>query len=143
VVVRPGSLSLGILSFTLHAHPPQGVLKSHEPILPCSDGAFPTVQLPLPGEELHLQLVSQRQCCHHTWRWRRPTPINKRGSAPLQEAILGNHRHGVKPHLVNDEAQSVEVSRQNGGCRPSWLGPSPQGRLLGSPSLAITSNGAR
>jgi hypothetical protein len=51
-VVLLGSTSLGALSVTIHACPLKGALKSYQPILPLSDGTFPTIHLPLPGEEL-------------------------------------------------------------------------------------------
>jgi hypothetical protein len=50
--VEARSLGLAERSIMVHAHPPQGTFKSHQPIIPRSDGAFPTVQLPLLGEEL-------------------------------------------------------------------------------------------
>jgi hypothetical protein len=50
--VEAHSLGLGEHSIMVHAHPPQGTFRSRQPIIPCSDGAFPTVQLPLLGEEL-------------------------------------------------------------------------------------------
>jgi hypothetical protein len=81
-VVLPGSLGLGALGIMFHVDPPNGKLGSQQPILPCSNGAFPTVQVPLTSEELLPQLVCHRRCCHCTWRRRRSTPINKRGSAP-------------------------------------------------------------
>jgi hypothetical protein len=56
-VVLLDSLSLGALGVTFHARLPKGPLKSHQPIFPRNDGAFPTVQLPLLGNELHPQLI--------------------------------------------------------------------------------------
>jgi hypothetical protein len=55
-----GSLSLDALGVMFYAHPPKGVLKSHHSILPRDDSAFLAIQLPLPGEELPLQLDGQR-----------------------------------------------------------------------------------
>jgi hypothetical protein len=54
------SLSLGAFDVALHAGPPKGVLRSRETIFPRNDGAFPTVQLLLSGEELLLQLLHHR-----------------------------------------------------------------------------------
>jgi hypothetical protein len=39
---------------------PKGVLEGRQPIFPRNDGAFPAVQLPLLGTELHLQLIHHR-----------------------------------------------------------------------------------
>jgi hypothetical protein len=47
------SLSPGALGVAFHAHPLKGTLRSYQPIFPLNDGTFPTVQLPLPGKELH------------------------------------------------------------------------------------------
>jgi hypothetical protein len=52
-VVLPDILGLGALG-VFHACPPKGALESCQPILPRGDGAFPTIQLSLPGEELLL-----------------------------------------------------------------------------------------
>jgi hypothetical protein len=51
-----GNLGLDMLSVTFYAHHPKGMLESHQPILPRGDGAYPAIQLPLPGKELLLQL---------------------------------------------------------------------------------------
>jgi hypothetical protein len=45
---------MDVLSTVFHALPPMGVLGSRQSILPCSDGAFSIVQLPLLSEELLL-----------------------------------------------------------------------------------------
>jgi hypothetical protein len=54
MVVLPGSLSLGVHNITFHAHPPKGMLRNCQLILPRNDGAFHAVQLHLLGEELLL-----------------------------------------------------------------------------------------
>jgi hypothetical protein len=57
------------------------------------------------GEELLPRLGGHHRRYHHIWRRRRPTPINKWGSVPRQEASPGNRQCGGKPHLVDGEAQ--------------------------------------
>jgi hypothetical protein len=57
-VVLLGSLALDVLSFMLHAPLLEGTLGSCQFILSCSNGTFPTIQLPLMDEELLLQLSS-------------------------------------------------------------------------------------
>jgi hypothetical protein len=41
-------------------HLSKGALKGYQSILPCGDGTFPAIQLPLPSKELPLQLNSHR-----------------------------------------------------------------------------------
>jgi hypothetical protein len=53
-VIMSDHLCLGTLSIMFHARSPKGTLRSHQAIFPQNDGAFPAVQLPLPGEELLL-----------------------------------------------------------------------------------------
>jgi hypothetical protein len=45
-------LSVGVLSVALHACPPKGALRGHQPILPHDDDAFRAVQLLLVQELL-------------------------------------------------------------------------------------------
>jgi hypothetical protein len=47
-------------SVTFHAHLSKGTLKGCQSILPCGDGTFPTIQLPLLGKELPLHLDGHR-----------------------------------------------------------------------------------
>jgi hypothetical protein len=82
MVVLLSGLGLVMPNIVFHTRPPQSALGSSQPILPCSDGAFPTIQLLLPDEELLLQLIVHYRRCHLIWGRRRPTPINKRGSMP-------------------------------------------------------------
>jgi hypothetical protein len=64
--VRPGkvillsNLSLDAPGVTFCVHPLKGMLKRHQSILLCSNGSFPSFQLPLPGKELLLQLDGHR-----------------------------------------------------------------------------------
>jgi hypothetical protein len=69
VEVMLGSLGLDALDVTFHAHSLKSTLESHKSILPRSDGAFSTIQLPLSGKELLVHLSGHR----HAWRRRRPT----------------------------------------------------------------------
>jgi hypothetical protein len=46
------SLSSDTIGIMFCAHLSKGVLKSGQSILPRNDGAFPAIQLPLPGKEL-------------------------------------------------------------------------------------------
>jgi hypothetical protein len=57
-VVLLGSLSLDVLGVAVHACLSKGMLRSCQSILPRSNGIFPTVHLPLSGEELLTQLDS-------------------------------------------------------------------------------------
>jgi hypothetical protein len=75
------------------------MLKSHQSILPCGNGIFPVVQLPLPGKELHLHLNGLHIC----WR-RSPTPINKKGPASQLEASPDKRQDKVKTHLTDADA---------------------------------------
>jgi hypothetical protein len=52
--VQLDSLSSNATGITFRAHLSKGVLKSHQPILPHGDDAFPTIQVPLPSKELPL-----------------------------------------------------------------------------------------
>jgi hypothetical protein len=54
--VLQGSLDLGTLHVTFHAHPLKGALKSCQSILPCCNNTFSIVQFPLSDKELLLQL---------------------------------------------------------------------------------------
>jgi hypothetical protein len=42
-VVLQESLGLGMLDITFYACPPKGMFRSHQPIFPCNDCAFPVV----------------------------------------------------------------------------------------------------
>jgi hypothetical protein len=53
-VILSDHLGLGTFDVAFHARSPKGALKSHQAIFPRNDGAFPTIQLPLPGEEFLL-----------------------------------------------------------------------------------------
>jgi hypothetical protein len=71
-VVPLGSIGLNVLSVAFHGRLPEGTLRMHQSILPCNNGAFSTIQHPLPNEELHLQLGSPADVVT-----RRPTPTHK------------------------------------------------------------------
>jgi hypothetical protein len=51
-----GSLGSDVIDVKFCEHLPMGALKGRQTILPCGDGTFPAIQLPLPGKELPLQL---------------------------------------------------------------------------------------
>jgi hypothetical protein len=48
------NLCSNVTDITFRMHLSKGVLKSSQSILPRGDGAFPAVQLPLPGKKLPL-----------------------------------------------------------------------------------------
>jgi hypothetical protein len=54
------SLSSDVTGITFRASLFKGMLKSRQSILPHDDGAFPAIQLPLPGKKLLLQLDGHR-----------------------------------------------------------------------------------
>jgi hypothetical protein len=54
------SLSLDATGVTFHVHFSKGALKGRQSILPCDNGTFPAIQLPLSGKELPLQLDGHR-----------------------------------------------------------------------------------
>jgi hypothetical protein len=53
-----------VLGVIFHARPSKSTLKSRQTILPCHDGAFPTIQFPLLGKEILLQLNGHSRCSH-------------------------------------------------------------------------------
>jgi hypothetical protein len=58
-IVSPDCLDSGVLIVTFSACPSYSAPERHQSILPCGDGAFPAIQLPLSGKELLLQLNDQ------------------------------------------------------------------------------------
>jgi hypothetical protein len=55
------SLGSDATGITFHVHLSKGTLKGHQSLLPHGDGTFSTIQLPLLGKEVLLQLDD-----HHT-----------------------------------------------------------------------------
>jgi hypothetical protein len=50
------SLGMDARGITFRVCHPKRTHESHQPIVPCGDGTFPAIQLPLLGKELLLQL---------------------------------------------------------------------------------------
>jgi hypothetical protein len=100
-----------------------GVLKSHEPILPRGNGSFCAVELLPPSDWLPLQ-----PDVHRIRRRQSPTPINKWRLASQQEASPGKHWHIVKTHMIDCDApleEAVVLAQRDDCWRPSWRGLLP------------------